>query len=190
MESAASRPNRRCRKYASAAGTTLRSLSITVQYCTPEGIRTGNARIFDSLSVSAATTTTEPAHGENLWLRHEKPPPCHSRQHPISPQENQRSGTAPHLNPGRPDGRSGFGDSETGSSVNTCVQRSFGVSVSVSPAVAGRCRFQSASRTAGALRRRSTGTDRAPAPHPRPDHRRHRRPSDLRPPEFSARHRR
>ena len=48
-----------------------------------QGIRTGNTRISTPCPFSAATTTTEPAQGENLSLRHEEPPPCHSHQHPL-----------------------------------------------------------------------------------------------------------
>ena len=44
VDSAPSRPNRRCRKNASATGTTARSSSRTVQYPAPDGNRTMNAR--------------------------------------------------------------------------------------------------------------------------------------------------
>ncbi len=48
VDSAPSRPNRSCRKKASATATTARSSSSTVQYRIPDGNVTGNARIFRS----------------------------------------------------------------------------------------------------------------------------------------------
>ena len=45
VDSAPSRPNRTCRKNPSATGTTASSSSSTVQYRTPDGSLTGNARI-------------------------------------------------------------------------------------------------------------------------------------------------
>ena len=44
VDSAPSRPNRTCRKNESATGTTARSSSSTVQYLTPDGSLTMNAR--------------------------------------------------------------------------------------------------------------------------------------------------
>jgi hypothetical protein len=44
VDSAPSRPNRTCRKNESATGTTARSSSSTVQYRTPDGSLTMNAR--------------------------------------------------------------------------------------------------------------------------------------------------
>ncbi|WP_025433922.1 hypothetical protein [Rhodococcus opacus] len=48
VSSEPSRPNRTCRKNASASSTTARSSSSTVQYRTPDGNLTGNARILIS----------------------------------------------------------------------------------------------------------------------------------------------
>jgi hypothetical protein len=44
VDSAPSRPNRTCRRNESATGTTASSSSSTVQYRTPDGSRTMNAR--------------------------------------------------------------------------------------------------------------------------------------------------
>ena len=44
VDSAPSRPNRICRKNESATGTTASSSSSTVQYLTPDGSLTMNAR--------------------------------------------------------------------------------------------------------------------------------------------------
>ena len=48
VNSEPSRPNRTCRKNASASSTTARSSSSTVQYRTPDGNLTGNARTLIS----------------------------------------------------------------------------------------------------------------------------------------------
>jgi hypothetical protein len=48
VNSEPSRPNRTCRKNASASATTARSSSSTVQYLTPDGNLTGNARTLIS----------------------------------------------------------------------------------------------------------------------------------------------
>src|SRR6185437_13608004 len=65
VDSAASRPNRRCRRYSSATPITCRSSSSTVQYCCPDGKLTGNARIVSRFLVDShkrlpATSTTPP----------------------------------------------------------------------------------------------------------------------------------
>src|ERR1700682_1580199 len=65
VDSAASRPNRRCRRYSSATPTTCRSSSSTVQYRCPDGKLTGNARmasrfLVDSHKRLPATSTTPP----------------------------------------------------------------------------------------------------------------------------------
>src|SRR5271166_4107320 len=65
VDSAASRPNRRCRRYPSATPTTCRSLSSTVQYRCPDGKLTGNARMVSRFRVDShkrlpATSTTPP----------------------------------------------------------------------------------------------------------------------------------
>jgi hypothetical protein len=53
VSSEPSRPNRRCRKNASASPTTAKFSSSTVQYLTPDGNLTGNART----SISSAPVT-------------------------------------------------------------------------------------------------------------------------------------
>src|SRR5437764_15427067 len=65
VDSAASRPNRRCRRYSSATPTTCRSSSSTVQYRCPDGKLTGNGRmgsrfLVDSHKRLPATSTTPP----------------------------------------------------------------------------------------------------------------------------------
>src|SRR5271165_2434477 len=65
VDSAASRPNRRCRRYPSATPTTCRSSSSTVQYRCPDGKLTGNARMVSRFRVDShkrlpATSTTPP----------------------------------------------------------------------------------------------------------------------------------
>src|SRR5271163_525574 len=65
VDSAASRPNRRCRRYSSATPTTCRSSSSTVQYRCPDGKLTGNARMVSRFLVDShkrlpATSTTPP----------------------------------------------------------------------------------------------------------------------------------
>src|SRR6202171_2665044 len=65
VDSAASRPNRGCRRYSSATPTTCRSSSSTVQYRCPDGKLTGNPRmpsrfLVDSHKRLPATSTTPP----------------------------------------------------------------------------------------------------------------------------------
>src|ERR1700682_290731 len=65
VDSAASRPNRRWRRYSSATPTTCRSSSSTVQYRCPDGKLTGHARLISRFLVGdhtrhPATSTAPP----------------------------------------------------------------------------------------------------------------------------------
>src|SRR6478609_2783438 len=65
VDSAASRPNRRCRRYSSATLINCRSSSSTVQYRCPDGKLTWNARMVSRFLVDShkrlpATSTTPP----------------------------------------------------------------------------------------------------------------------------------
>ena len=63
VSSEPSRPNRTCRKNASASPTTIRFSSSTVQYLAPDGNLTGNARtLIPSLVASTCTTTSHKHH--------------------------------------------------------------------------------------------------------------------------------
>src|ERR1700687_5838287 len=91
VDSAASRPNRRCRRYSSATPTTCRSSSSTVQYRCPDGKLTGNARmasrfLVDSHKRLPATSTTPPE------KRRKTDPIIQIEQRPATDQETPEKG--------------------------------------------------------------------------------------------------
>src|SRR6201993_2154958 len=93
VDSAASRPNRRCRRYSSATPTTCRSSSSTVQYRCPDGKLTGNTRMGSRFRVDShkglpATSTTPPE------KRRTTSPIMQIEQRPATDQETPEKGCA------------------------------------------------------------------------------------------------
>src|SRR6185312_6497773 len=91
VDSAASPPNRRCRRYSSATPITCRSSSSTVQYRCPDGKLTGNARMVSRFLVDShkrlpATSTTPPE------KRRTTSPIMQIEQRPATDQETPEKG--------------------------------------------------------------------------------------------------
>ena len=97
VDSAPSRPNRRCRKNASANGTTDSSSSSTVQYPAPDGNLTMNARTRDppilvtDCEQLPATSTAPTEDGSKTTLRVAFPHIMHQVKRPLEKPPNGAS---------------------------------------------------------------------------------------------------
>src|SRR3984893_7478639 len=82
VNSEPSRPNRTWRKNASASSTTARFSSSTVQYRTPDGNLTGNARtLISSLAAGTCTTTSHEHHSPGDLLQNRPVSPIYATSH-------------------------------------------------------------------------------------------------------------
>src|SRR5712691_6893168 len=102
VDSAPSRPNRRCRKNASANGTTDSSSSSTVQYPAPDGNLTMNARTRDppilvtDCEQLPATSTAPTEDGSKTTLRVAFPHIMHQVKRPLEKPPNGESTPSTH----------------------------------------------------------------------------------------------
>src|SRR5271165_7010224 len=96
VDSAASRPNRRCRRYPSATPTTCRSSSSTVQYRCPDGKLTGSSHGLSLSGRQSQTTTSHEHHtpGETPNNQPNHPDRATSRHRSENPGEGVRVGEA------------------------------------------------------------------------------------------------